>query len=312
MEHKMSTSSLLERLESGRPILMDGAINTELSNRGLVFNERDWLHVNLDRPEVVANIHTAYARAGAELHIANSFATAKHVAEYYGFPESFESLNRAAISVCRHAIDSAAPHDQWIAGSISTYAPGHDRSKLPSGSVLEANCRDQALILADAGCDMIALEMVADGATGASMLKGAAEAELPISIGLICERLEDGTLGMTRKYLGSESISECLKEILEVAPTEVPLIVTIMHSDVDDTTPALDEVRQAWAGKLGAYPHTGRPDGVGGWDMHEARSDSEFAQACVASIERGACFVGGCCGVGPHYISTLAEQISRR
>jgi homocysteine S-methyltransferase len=306
----MHSPSLSERLESGRPVLMDGALSTELSNRGLVFNERDWLHVNLDQPDLVADIHASYSRAGAELHIANSFATAKHVTEHYGSPGSFEELNRAAVSVCRDAIDAAAPHPQWIAGSISTYAPDHDRSKLPSHSVLEANCREQALILADAGCDMIALEMIADGTTGAAMLKGATAAGLPVSIGLICERLEDGTLTMTQKYLGSKSITESLQEILEVAPAEVPIIATIMHSDVADTPAALDEVRHVWTGKVGVYPHTGRPDRVGGWDMREACNEIEFAQACIASVERGACLVGGCCGVGPHYISTLAEQLS--
>ena len=142
--------------------------------------------------------------------------------------------------------------------------------------------------------------------------KGAVVAGLPVSIGLICERLEDGTLTMTREYLGSESITESLQEILEVAPEDVPLIATIMHSDVADTPAALDEVRGVWTGKIGAYPHTGRPDRAGGWDMRGSCSEIEFAQVSIDSVERGACFVGGCCGVGPHYIGTLAEQLGNQ
>ena len=308
----MSSVSLLERLESDRPVLMDGAMSTELAGRGLVFNDREWLRINLDRPELVAEVHAAYAHAGAELHIANSFATARHVTEHYGFAESFKALNRAAVELCREAIDTAASHPQWIAGSISTYAPDHDRSKLPSLDRLETNCRAQALILAEAGCDMIVLEMVADAATGIVMLNGAAATALPISIGLICGRSKEGTLCLQHRTISPEPIARGLAKILYAAPQDTRLIVTIMHTDIADTPAALREVRGIWSGKLGAYPHTGQPDGVGGWDTSNSCSDVEFTQTCMDAIEQGACFVGGCCGVGPHYIRRLTQQIATR
>jgi len=163
---------------------MDGAMNTELSDRGILFNDVDWLGANVERADVIADIHKSYARLGAELHIANSFAIAP--------------LNRAAVSVCRRAIDRAAPHRQWIAGSISTYAKDHDRDNLPELDVLEENCRQQALVLADAGCDLIALEMLFDAEHSIAMLKGAAAAGLPISIGMVARRDRSGRILLTR------------------------------------------------------------------------------------------------------------------
>lgn len=56
-------SDLAAALE--RPVHLDGAMNTELSRKGLVFNTNEWLEVNIDSPESIANIHAAYARAGA-------------------------------------------------------------------------------------------------------------------------------------------------------------------------------------------------------------------------------------------------------
>ena len=157
-----SLMNLTQRLTTGRPVLLDGAINTELSRKGLLFTLLEWLRVNLDTPGVVADIHKAYARAGAQVHIANSFANARHVLEAAELVDDYESLNRAAVRICRESINEAASHQQWIAGSLSTYATDHDRSNLLALDLLEQQCAEQAHILADAGCDMLALEMLFD------------------------------------------------------------------------------------------------------------------------------------------------------
>ena len=91
----------------------------------------------------------------------------------FGLEAEFESLNRAAIEVCREAIDTAADREQWVAGSISTYAPGHDRTRLPNAAVLERNAADQAETLAKAGADLIVLEMVFTVEQAVAMLRGA-------------------------------------------------------------------------------------------------------------------------------------------
>ena len=79
------------RLAGAGPIVMDGALNTELARKGFTFNTLDWLSVNLDRPAVIAAIHRDYAEAGAELHIANSFSVGLHVLEDFGLAGRFEA-----------------------------------------------------------------------------------------------------------------------------------------------------------------------------------------------------------------------------
>ena len=66
----------------------------------------------------------------------NSFSAARHVLDGAGIGDLFEPVNRAAVQLCREAIDKAAPHPQWIAGSISTCASDHDRRNLPLDEVL--------------------------------------------------------------------------------------------------------------------------------------------------------------------------------
>src|SRR5262245_2855140 len=64
--------SLLEALQSGRVLLMDGAMGTELQRLGLKAPHRpeDW---NLDQPEAGRVVHRGYVQAGAEVLLTNTF-----------------------------------------------------------------------------------------------------------------------------------------------------------------------------------------------------------------------------------------------
>ena len=65
-------SRFLEALRSGRVLLMDGAMGTELQKAGLCDGENGaaW---NLLHPERVRAVHRAYRDAGAEVFLANTF-----------------------------------------------------------------------------------------------------------------------------------------------------------------------------------------------------------------------------------------------
>ena len=304
------------RLDSGPPVRMDGAMNTELVREGLTFTTTEWLRVNVDAPEVVAGIHARYAAAGAELHIANSFSSARHVLEAAGLGGRFESINRASVELCREAIDAAAPHRQWIAGSISTYAAGHDRRNLPGLHELERNCADQARVLAAAGADLIALEMMTDADTCVAVMRGAAEAGLPVSLGLVCFRDERGRVmlfgcGRDNLYAGVNApLDEVLPSIVERMPAGLRLIVTVMHSTPEDTGAAIAVVRSCWDGDVAAYPNTGDYASGGGWDWTDAQTPEAFADSCEQWAAQGARIVGGCCGYGPEHIRAMSVRLA--
>ncbi|MDE0457261.1 MAG: homocysteine S-methyltransferase family protein [Chromatiales bacterium] len=290
-------------------------MNTELAREGYTFTTTEWLRVNVDAPEVVAGIHARYAAAGAELHIANSFSAARHVLEAAGLGDWFESINRASVELCREAIDAAAPHRQWIAGSISTYAAGHDRRNLPGLHELERNCADQACVLAAAGADLIALEMMVDADTCVAMTRGAAEAGLPVSLGLVCFRDESGRVmlfgrGRDNLYAGENApLDEVLPSIVERMPAGLRLIVAVMHSSPEDTGPAIAVVRSCWDGEIAAYPNTGDYDS-GGWDWTDAQTPEAFADSCEQWAAQGARIVGGCCGYGPEHIRAMSIRLA--
>jgi len=301
---------LIDQLKDAPPVIMDGALNTELSARGVYFNNVDWLRANTHHADIISDIHASYARAGARLHIANSFSCARHVTESFGIPEEFEAINRAAVTVCREAIDAVSSEPQWVAGSISTYAKDHDRRNLPELGVLEVNTRDQARILRDAGADMIALEMLFDVDHTLAMLRGAVSAGVPVSVGMVCAQSPDGEIVIQDKVAGQNtdrfsSFVKAVRDIEAGCPDNVDIVMTVMHSPFDVTDTAMGLLADTFDGPIGAYPNIGHYAPPGTWDISDAPSPEVFAEACQRWSTMGACFVGGCCGVGPAYIEKL-------
>ncbi len=59
-----------------RPLILDGAMGTELKNRGIDIPLPIWsADANLDHPEVVETIHSDYISAGADIITTNTFRT---------------------------------------------------------------------------------------------------------------------------------------------------------------------------------------------------------------------------------------------
>lgn len=279
-------------------------MGTELTRLGHGIGTAEWVASTLDLAEPVAALHRAYAAAGARLHIANTFATARHVLASLGQEARFEVVNRAAVAICRDAIG-----DGWIAGSISTYVIGSDRATLPRGQTLARNVREQAALLADAGCHMLALEMLFDVDTTVEMINAAATADLPLSVGLTAIRGPANGIYLRGEYSGAPDPDQALDTALPRITAAMPpgAILTIMHSQFPDTTEALAIVRRHWDGPIGVYPNSGRFVPPSGWDNDAACTPADFTAHALQW--RDTAVLGGCCGIGPDHIKALGTAL---
>ena len=304
---------LMALLDAGERLLMDGALGTELERRGLPIEGEGWSALAVrDHGEVIARIHRDYIDAGARLHIVNSFALARHVLEPIGLGDSFESLNRRAMALFDEAVaESGAERDSlWAAGSLSTFCANSDRRLLPSGDALVANCRDQAHLLADAGADLFALEMLFDCEVSRAMLDAVGEFGLPVIVGFTCGWNERGNGIRTLPGLGVASmpLEEVLAAAIEGADRE-RLIVSIMHSDFDVTDAALDVLQSMWSGPIAIYPNSGQFVDLK-LQFDSVCDADDFAQAAQRWIRQGVQIVGGCCGIGPSHIRRLGGSMN--
>lgn len=303
-----------KRLAAGAPILMDGAMGTELERRGVPMHQKGWSAAAMDtHPEVIRTIHQDYIRAGAELHIVHSYSTARHVLEPIGLGDKVESFNRRAVELCQEAIELVGNDERrWIAGSISSYAPAANRSVLPSIDVVRANFDEQAGILKDAGVDLFVLEMLCDVNISMAAIEAAAATGLPFIAGFTCLWGEDGRTVETGAHdMGFDrhmTLDSVLSEVLPTIPADSEATVAIMHCDFDVTDAALPVLAERWSGPVAVYPNSGTFK-IPNWQFDTVCTPPEFADAGAGWVSRGARIVGGCCGLGPAHIRALGARL---
>jgi S-methylmethionine-dependent homocysteine/selenocysteine methylase len=304
-------AALAGKLADGDTIVLDGATGTELQKRGVPMDDGAWCAVaTATHPKLLRAIHEDYVRAGADIVTANTFASARHLLERAGIGERTAELNRLAVHVAREAAARAGDEvgrPIAVAGSLSTMRPvgkgtdqrdpGVDLATIPWA----ANLREAAELQAEAGADLLLLEMMSDLEHGGLALEAALATGLPVWVGLSARR-RDGELMSFR----------------DDGPTFATLVrhyaaqpigaLGVMHTSLPDTEDALGILLDQATMPVMAYPEAGHfrsPD----WQFTEVEPAALAAAACDW-VRRGARVVGGCCGLGPVHIAAVAAAVT--
>jgi homocysteine S-methyltransferase len=305
----MTTSAFGEfesRLACGGVVVVDGGMGTELQARGVRMDNEAWSAVaNLSNEQAVREIHESFIRAGAELIITNTYAAARMPLEQAGLGDRVVEANRRAVNAAREARSRTATHSVAIAGSMSIAAATMDvtadRRARRGGAALRDDYREQAHALADAGVDLIVLEMMTSADHCLPALAAAAETGLPLVLGLSVLP----PVGDRVPPLGQPD--DDIEELLSASIDGRLAAVVVMHSVIDAVAPALRRISQHWTGPIGAYPHVGtfQPPN---WIFGDLNADA-FATDAGRWVGQGAQLVGGCCGIRPEHIRALADAV---
>jgi S-methylmethionine-dependent homocysteine/selenocysteine methylase len=294
-----------ERLDGGEVLILDGAMGTELERRGVPMDDVAWDAAALaTHPDLVREVHEDYIKAGADVIITNTFATARHVLEPAGMGGQFRELNNRAVTLAKEARENVADGSVFIAGSISTMSAHDDHSYEPRAEKARDNYQEQAEVLAESGVDVIALEMMRDLEQTTYAVEAAVATRLPVWVGFSCKTTDEGTVVL---WDGNHTLAEALEQI----PPLGAYVVSIMHTLTEDTPPALREVTSRWSGPVGAYPHSGEfimPN----WQFINMVSPENFTTQAQGWLGMGVQLIGGCCGIGPEHIRMLKERLPKR
>ena len=317
-----------EKLAAGDVIVLDGATGTEIARLGGEMNAAAWCGVaNRTHPETVRRVHECYLEAGADVIVTNTFATCRHVLEGAGLGDETVAINRHAVELAREARDRVAPdRPVAIAGSMSNtvaWLPGTvgpDPAYLPSLEKEAANYREMADTLAEAGCDLLVMEMLMDVEHGTRVTEAALATGLPVWVGISTSRgpggemigwdiesEEDGRL--PKGY--EPPAREALETIIDALTALGPQVTGIMHSSLESTTPGLKILFERWSGPVMAYPEATRADSV----SHLARvlvEPEDFASHCRGWVDSGVQIIGGCCGTTIRHIRAMVDRLPDR
>ena len=282
------SASFLDALNSGRVLLMDGAMGTELQRQRGAGNEcfEAW---NLTRPEIVSGVHNAYVQAGADILLTNTF-----------------QANPA--SVARHGLDDR-PHD------IAEAAVGLARAACkPGGYVL--------LSIGPASGDISGMETLFGAAANAAGLLLETFSDLDLAAKLIAAYrawpgdhvpvLLSFTFQKSPRGLqtfAGVSAAECAAaaERLRVAALGVNCGRDIGR---DELLQILHDYRAVTPLPLMVRPNAGTPRLVDD-QIRYPRSPQEMASWLPSLLDSGVRLVGGCCGTTPQHIAAFRAALDR-
>ena len=320
-------------------VVFDGGTGSEVEKAaGLdAMDKKGWsCRVNLTHPDIVREVHLQYLLAGADVVIANTYATNPNVMLAAGFTDDEQrqstlrgcALAREAVEAAMEA--AAAPGGDakrrrpLVAGSLSCHPPAmpegaeFDQGTWPPPHEEEANLVRHAALLKEGGVDLIFMEMVwnydhavraVEAATSVGLPVFAAVCvPLPMSGPLTEEALKKLAVPGEELALGGAGLVSVADTVRALTQHSNVIGVNVHHTPLPFTAAALQAVRRAgWSGTLGTYPDHGtfRNPHWEGLDLDLAA----FLTHCEEWAEESGCkCIGGCCGVGPDVIQAVHQH----
>ena len=281
-----------EVFDRKRFVLLDGGMGTQLQTRGLQPGQKPELAA-LEMPDTLTAIHADYARAGADILLANTFgANAKKLA---GCPCTVEQVVSASIACARSA---AAETGALVALDIGPLG----ELLVPAGTLrFEDAYAEFAQVIragAAAGADLVFLETMTDlYELKAAILAAKENCALPVFTSMSFEsrgRTFTGctveSYAVTAAGLGADAVGiNC-----SLGPKEILPFAQRLCRSVPAGVPVF------------VKPNAGLPNPDGSYNLNAA----EFSAEMKAYASIGVSMVGGCCGTTPDFIAKLRETFA--
>jgi 5-methyltetrahydrofolate--homocysteine methyltransferase len=284
-------SHLLDALRSGRVLLMDGAMGTELQRAGLQPGERGELW-NLAHAERVRTIHRSYADAGAEVLLTNTFQADPVNLAKKGSSDHFDAVWEAAIGHARNA----CPAGGWVLADVGP---------LDSDGVRLA---EKALSWVVRQADGLLIETLSGGESNllsfyASYTRVNPAIEFLISFTFL--KTPDGTIETIR----GESPETCAWKAYRLGVDALGANCG-RNIGMADIAEVIRRYRQRLGDRLPLFarPNAGTPEQVGDRLVYP-RTPEMMADGLHEVLEAGVNMFGGCCGTTPAHLAAFKRVV---
>ena len=305
-------------LEKQDIIILDGALGTELERQGYDVSGRLWsAKYLLENPQIIQDLHEDYVRAGS-----NIITTSSYQASIPAFVEAGLSLDKADDLLKETVfLAQAAVKNVWqglsldeqqrsyplIAGSVGPYAAFLADGSEYTGAyhLSEKEFKDfhrpriQALL--DAGCDLLALETIPNGA------------ETKALVHLLSEEFPqvEAYLSFTAQTVSAISDGTLIEEVGRLAQSSPQVLAVGFNCTAPHLiAPLLEKLKQVCDKPLLAYPNSGEIYNV----ATNTWQDNPEQQLCLTDYsqlwkKQGVQLFGGCCRTRPEDIRQLAGEL---
>ena len=297
---------LQDTLQTRIPLILDGAMGTELQRRGVDTGLPLWsANALLVHPEVVLQIHKEYFEAGADIITTNTFRTTRRTMKRANLPDRSKQLTATAVALARRAREAVADRRVLIAGSMAPLEDCYRPDLVPSDTELKDEHTELAERLAEGGVDFILIETMntVREAYAACAAAGATGKEVVVSF--VCDK--EGNL------LGGEPLAEAVKTIAELDPVGFSINCVsprYLKAALSNLKSVISSRRSPFF--IAAYGNVGQPESdLLGWEFTHDTSEDEYAIHAREWVRMGAAIVGGCCGTTPGYVRAVASVLGK-
>ena len=276
-----------------RVLVCDGAMGTMLYAKGIFLN-RSFDQLNLTQPDLVAEVHQAYVRAGADVLETNTFGANRIKLGAFGLADRVQTINVQGARIARHA----AREQAYVAGAIGPLGIRIEPYGKTGVDEAEEYFREQARGLVEGGVDLFVLETFRDvNEIGAAIRAVRSVGDLPIVAQMTTE--EDGN------NLDGVAPETFVPELEALGADVVGLNCSVGPAAMLETIERMARIAHV---KLSAQPNAGRPREIEGRNIYLC-SPEYMASYARRFIANGVRFVGGCCGTTPDHIRHIKMAV---
>ena len=296
----MSNVTLLQAIRD-RVLLGDGAMGTQLQQAGLESGGcgEAW---NLDHPDRVLAIQRAYAEAGSDCIITNTFGASRIMLERHGQADRTAAINEAGARITRQAFGG---RDGFVLGDIGPFGGLMEPYGEIAVSRVEQTLRQQARALVAGGVDAIIIETQTALEELEIAIAAAREAGAPVVIGsLAYDKMADEDEVRTMMGVSPEMAAEFMAE------REVDILALNCGTGVDVAmaTDVVRRYRRVSGRPIMAQPNAGQPV-LENFKVVYHETAEQMARDLPGLVRAGASIVGGCCGSTPAHIRRFRQVL---
>jgi 5-methyltetrahydrofolate--homocysteine methyltransferase len=318
----------MKELIKKRILILDGAMGTMIQRYNLTesdFRGERFADVQgqlkgnndllcLTRPDVIADIHTKYLEAGADIIETNSFNAQRISMADYGMQSLCREINLAAARIARQqadrftALTPAKP--RFVAGSVGPTNKTCSMSPDVNNPALRALTFDelveayteQMTALLEGGVDALLIETIFDTLNAKAALYAAEEAMQQTG------RTVPLMLSVTVSDIAGRTLSGQTLDAFLASVQHAPLFSVGLNCSfgAKQLKPFLQALAARAPYYISAYPNAGLPNQLGQYDQ----TPDDMACEVKEYIDEGLVnIVGGCCGTTEAYIARYPELV---
>ena len=291
--------------------LWDGGMGNELAQRGASNTTDLWsARALIEAPSVVLDVHKDYISAGSDVITTNSYSTIPSYLAKEDLADRYLELTALAGQLARQAADESQRKIS-VNGSLPPMSESYRADLIPDETTTLPIYRHLANTL-EPFVDGFVCETMSSAAEARTAATAATEAaqkrKLPVFVSWTLN--EEPGSGLR----SGESVEQALSAVAHLAIAGFlfncshPLAIDAALKNLTQLT---DKPIGGYANSFNKVPKEWTLD-TGTITKNDDLTPHDYVEVVGGWIEHGATLIGGCCGIGPAHIESLAKTYPHR